>query len=391
MSSTLRMLASRIPTFSLKGVAYLAAANFLARALILVRHYIVTYFHSEMILIYGATLDTRILLFFQAIYMIPMFLLGVLVFFGIDRESFNLVLYPTLMLLFLILIRYGSEAALLVVHWEEHKLEQTPELVFSLVQDVVFICLLLLYIYVCLAFTPIKPTPLELLEGGNTALASAAAAQGNLIPVQASVQQQQLPQGLVPSTSQPQQPSSQLQIPQNNLAVAATIPDSQGFNYALRRNIGQIPKDSTDKAMLDDIERQRQRNSLILREKELNEQGKLAGSSNTTGVIETDLDAIPISALLAAAAFCEKKPSTEPAPVATAATTPAEESPPTVAKPKMSKTMLKAAREAALAANKKDPEKQPEPEVDFWGSSNGDGDANASAATKPDGCKTTSV
>lgn len=56
-----------------------------SRGLIFLKNYIMTYFHSEMVLIYGATLDTRILLFFQAIYMLPMFCLGVLLFYGVER------------------------------------------------------------------------------------------------------------------------------------------------------------------------------------------------------------------------------------------------------------------------------------------------------------------
>lgn len=225
------------------------------------------------------------------------------------------------MLLFLNFIRYGSEAALLTVHWEDHKLDETPELLFTMVQDLVFIALLFLYVYVCLAFTPIKPTPLELVEGGNTALASAA--QGTNITTAVNH----------PSTSQ-----------QNS-----TDPDSQGFNYALRRNVGQLPKDTNDKVMLEEIERQKQRNSLLLRE--------------GGGVIETDLDAVP-----AKVSEVNEK---------------AEEPSATLQLPKFRKSAAtKRPPIVATPPEPKEPEKTEEPGEDFWASMNGDAAPEMSSSYK---------
>jgi hypothetical protein len=126
------------------------------------------------VVLYGAHLDTHFLLFFQAVFMLPVFLLGCLLFLGIEKvivtrsvyyleggkgemthsvcillkESFNLVLYPSLMLLFLVLLRYGTELALMFIHWDDH-----PDFVlpFLFALDMTAIGVLMLYVYFNLA------------------------------------------------------------------------------------------------------------------------------------------------------------------------------------------------------------------------------------------------
>jgi len=73
------------------------------------------------------------------------------------QESFNLVLYPTLMLLFLFLLRYTGESALIIIHWEEYKRIQAPSLLYNFLVDLVCIALLLVYIYFNLARPPVPP------------------------------------------------------------------------------------------------------------------------------------------------------------------------------------------------------------------------------------------
>ncbi len=279
------------------------------------------------------------------------------------------------MLIFLILIRYGSEAALLVIHWEDHKFDQTPELVFTLIQDIIFIGILLFYVYVCLAFTPIKPTPLQLVEGGNTGFVSAA--QGtNLIP--------QIPVVPNPSPDQLAPVPIQLQIHAHHPAAVATVavePESHGPNFPLRKIVDQIPKETLAEnkpMMLDDVVQ------LIVKEQEkCSNIGDGVVSTNKTGsLIETDIDAVvavPTTSTAAAVIEDPVKPSTS----AAAATT--EESAVTV---KLNKSRIAAARKK-LAETQKEPEKPAEPEVDFWGTSNGD--PPSEAGSKTDSFKTTAV
>lgn len=385
--------------------------------------------------------------------MIPMFLLGVLVFYGIERvsyikyspensshkqyyfnkeyflllsqESFNLVLYPTLMLVFLILLRYGSEAALLANDWEQHKIDQTPELVFTLIQDIIFIGLLFLYVYVCLAFTPIKPTPMELLETGNAAFQSAVQ-PGNVRPAETNnLEQQFLPVPVQQPIEPVPQSSQQLQLLSVNM-------DSQGFNYDARRNIDQKAKEvvvEVKPPVPDEIDRQRQQPALPPKAK-----GSKSwfgwGSGGGSAVKETDIDAVAPAVSVVASVPQQQteqvpvlveqlsKPEVEvlqpapnvthvvesaPAPQVTFAIAPVPDpavepepvaapvvepvAPPEAPAPvKLNKSRIAAARKK-LADTQKEPEKpapaEPtEPELDFWGTMNGEQDQSTSAKSE---------
>lgn len=276
------------------------------------------------------------------------------------------------MLIFLILIRYGSEAALLVIHWEDHKFDQTPELVFTFIQDVIFIGVLLFYVYVCLAFTPIKPTPLQLVEGGNTAFASAAQPT-NLIP--------QLPVAPAPHPTSDQLAPVPIQLQIHAHHPAAVDPEPKGFNYSLHRNVDHTPKEplvENKPLMLDEVVQ------LIVKEQEKSSTiGEGVLSTNRIGSVkETDLDAVAVPTTSMAAAATVIEDPVQPSTSAAAAT---EENAVTV---KLNKSRIAAARKK-LAETQKEPEKPAEPEVDFWGSSNGDPPSEPGAKT--DSFKTTSV
>jgi len=145
------------------------------------------------------------------------------------------------MVLFLVLPRYGGEIALIIIHWENHP-DLTIALYFAI--DLIAIACLLLYVYFCLAsrtFGPIPPTPLD--------------------PEQ---------QALLRSTVTPTRKAPAPPPPEEESEVTLAVqppprpPPSPKFNYKLRRGVGQISVDSPEGAMLEELDKQKQRNSAIL-------------------------------------------------------------------------------------------------------------------------------
>jgi len=239
----------------------------------------------EMVSVYSALLDTNVLLFFRGVFMIPIALLGLLLFIGVEKKSFNLVLYPTLLLLLMILLRYGSEMALLLIHWEDHATQRGPNLVFYLIIDLAAVIVLLTYVYVSLAAPPPPPTQdgvmtrsrlnslrrkLQRLQfhkgldrGGDEeerldveAINHASWNNKATTEVEELVKKRRKP----PAVPPPEVEEAQSEPP-------SRPPPSPKFNYKLRRNIGAtlVASHAVDeRKMIEDLDKQRQRNSQML-------------------------------------------------------------------------------------------------------------------------------